>query len=175
MFNRKELSEMAVKVLKAHYGIFLIVCLIAAFIGSEFTETFSLLRMPVSVYKNIADNADDKEAIEEQGVTFVTSDIDNRTKSAMLNALISVFMNNEEQGKINSENIIENAKANAGEILGRTSGILSSVVNSFSSGAVVFMIVDIIYGITGSRHVVVILLLMKKRRRYMAMARVCGR
>lgn len=159
MFNRKELSERAVKVLKAHYGIFLIVCLIAAFIGSEFTETFSLLRMPVSVYKNIADNADDKEAIEEQGVTFVTSDIDNRTKSAMLNALISVFMNNEEQGKINSENIIENAKANAGEILGRTSGILSSVVNSFSSGAVVFMIVDIIYGITGSRHVVVILLL----------------
>ena len=94
MFNRKELSERAVKVLKAHYGIFLIVCLIAAFIGSEFTETFSLLRMPVSVYKNIADNADDKEAIEEQGVTFVTSDIDNRTKSAMLNALISVFMNN---------------------------------------------------------------------------------
>lgn len=92
MFNRKELSERAVKVLKAHYGIFLIVCLIAAFIGSEFTETFSLLRMPVSVYKNIADNADDKEAIEEQGVTFVTSDIDNRTKSAMLNALISVFM-----------------------------------------------------------------------------------
>ena len=44
MFNRKELSERAVKVLKAHYGIFLIVCLIAAFIGSEFTETFSLFK-----------------------------------------------------------------------------------------------------------------------------------
>lgn len=46
-----------------------------------------------------------------------------------------------------------------GEILGRTSGILSSVVNSFSSGAVVFMIVDVIYGVTGSRQAVVILLL----------------
>ena len=98
----------------------------------------------MSVYKNIADNTVIKKD-RRAGVTFVTSDIDNRTKSAMLNALISVFMNNEEQGKINSENIIENAKANAGEILGRTSGILSSVVNSFSSGAVVFMIVDIIY------------------------------
>ena len=97
--------------------------------------------MPVSVYKSISDNPDEKRSIEEQGVTFVTTDIDNRTKSALLNAVVSVLMNNEEQGKINSENIIDNAKANAGEILGRTSGILSSVVNSFSSGAVVFMIV----------------------------------
>ncbi len=159
MFNRKELAARAKKTLKTHYGFLLIVCLIAAFIGSEFTETFGLLKMPVSVYKNIADNADEKEAIEEHGVTFVTSDIDNRTKSALLNAVVSVLMNNEEQGKLNSENIIDNAKANAGEILGRTSGILSSVVNSFSSGAVVFMIVDIVYGVTGSRQIVVILLL----------------
>lgn len=159
MFNRKELAARAKKTLKTHYGFLLIVCLIAAFIGSEFTETFGLLKMPVSVYKNIADNADEKESIEEQGVTFVTSDIDNRTKSALLNAVVSVIMNNEEQGKINSENIIDNAKANAGEILGRTSGILSSVINSFSSGAVVFMIVDIVYGVTGSRQLVVILLL----------------
>lgn len=159
MMNRKELALKAKKTLKSHYGLLLIVCLIAAFIGSEFTETFGLLKMPVSVYKNISDNAEDTRLIEEQGVTFVTSDIDNRTKSAMLNAVISVLMNNEEQGKINSENIIDNAKANAGDILGRTSGILSSVINSFSSGAVVFMVVDIVYGVTGSRQAVVILLL----------------
>ena len=36
---------------------------------------------------------------ESQGVTLVTSDIDNRTKSAMLDAIVSVIMNNEEQAK----------------------------------------------------------------------------
>lgn len=159
MLKRKELAGSAKKIIKTHYWFLLIVCLIAAFIGSEFTETFNLLKMPVSVYKSISDNPDEERSIEEQGVTFVTTDIDNRTKSALFNAVVSVLMNNEEQGKINSENIIDNAKANAGEILGRTSGILSSVVNSFSSGAVVFMIVDVIYGVTGSRQAVVILLL----------------
>ena len=159
MLKRKELAGSAKKIIKTHYWFLLIVCLIAAFIGSEFTETFNLLKMPVSVYKSISDNPDEERSIEEQGVTFVTTDIDNRTKGALLNAVVSVLMNNEEQGKINSENIIDNAKANAGEILGRTSGILSSVVNSFSSGAVVFMIVDVIYGVTGSRQAVVILLL----------------
>ena len=159
MLKRKELAGSAKKIIKTHYWFLLIVCLIAAFIGSEFTETFNLLKMPVSVYKSISDNPDEERSIDEQGVTFVTTDIDNRTKGALLNAVVSVLMNNEEQGKINSENIIDNAKANAGEILGRTSGILSSVVNSFSSGAVVFMIVDVIYGVTGSRQAVVILLL----------------
>ena len=159
MFKRKELAVKAKKIVKTHYGLLLVVCLVATFIGSEFQETFNLLKMPLSVYKDMSDNENDSRSIEEQGVTFVTSDIDNRTSSAMLDAVISVLMNNEEQGKINSESIIDNAKANAGEILGRTSGIFSSVINSVSSGAVVFMIVDIIYGLTDSRNIVVILLL----------------
>lgn len=162
MIKRKELAKAAKKLLKTHYGILLIVCLIAAFAGSEFTETFNLLKMPVTTYKNVSEITKDdidKETLQEQGVTFVTTDLDNRTQSAMLNAVISVIMGNEEAGKQQSEGLIENAKANAGEILGRTSGILSSVVNSFSSGAVVFTIVDVIYGATGSRHLVIVLLL----------------
>ena len=105
MLKRKELAGSAKKIIKTHYWFLLIVCLIAAFIGSEFTETFNLLKMPVSVYKSISDNPDEERSIEEQGVTFVTTDIDNRTKSALLNAVVSVLMNNEEQGKINSENM----------------------------------------------------------------------
>ena len=109
-------------------------CLIAAFVGSEFTETFSFFKMQMTDINNTDTN-------ESQGVTLVTSDIDNRTKSAMLDAIVSVIMNNEEQGKEQSQTLIDKAKDNAGDILGRTSGILSSVVNNVSSGAVVFTIV----------------------------------
>lgn len=46
MLKRKELAGSAKKIIKTHYWFLLIVCLIAAFIGSEFTETFNLLKMP---------------------------------------------------------------------------------------------------------------------------------
>ena len=42
MLKRKELAGSAKKIIKTHYWFLLIVCLIAAFIGSEFTETFNL-------------------------------------------------------------------------------------------------------------------------------------
>ena len=45
MLKRKELAGSAKKIIKTHYWFLLIVCLIAAFIGSEFTETFNLLKM----------------------------------------------------------------------------------------------------------------------------------
>lgn len=152
MITRKELAKAAKRTLKKHFWILVVVCLIAAFVGSEFTETFSFFKMQMTDINNTDTN-------ESQGVTLVTSDIDNRTKSAMLDAIVSVIMNNEEQGKEQSQTLIDKAKDNAGDILGRTSGILSSVVNNVSSGAVVFTIVDVVYGITGSRHLVVILLL----------------
>ena len=151
MITRKELAKAAKRTFKKHFWILVVVCLIAAFVGSEFTETFSFFKMQMTDIN--------KDTNEAQGVTLVTSDIDNRTKSAMLDAIVSVIMNNEEQGKEQSQTLIDKAKDNAGDILGRTSGILSSVVNNVSSGAVVFTIVDVVYGITGSRHLVVILLL----------------
>ena len=92
MITRKELAKAAKRTLKKHFWILVVVCLIAAFVGSEFTETFSFFKMQMTDINNTDTN-------ESQGVTLVTSDIDNRTKSAMLDAIVSVIMNNEEQGK----------------------------------------------------------------------------
>ena len=91
MITRKELAKAAKRTFKKHFWILVVVCLIAAFVGSEFTETFSFFKMQMTDIN--------KDTNEAQGVTLVTSDIDNRTKSAMLDAIVSVIMNNEEQGK----------------------------------------------------------------------------
>ena len=90
MITRKELAKAAKRTLKKHFWILVVVCLIAAFVGSEFTETFSFFKMQMTDINNTDTN-------ESQGVTLVTSDIDNRTKSAMLDAIVSVIMNNEER------------------------------------------------------------------------------
>ena len=86
MITRKELAKAAKRTFKKHFWILVVVCLIAAFVGSEFTETFSFFKMQMTDINNTDTN-------ESQGVTLVTSDIDNRTKSAMLDAIVSVIMN----------------------------------------------------------------------------------
>ena len=100
MITRKELAKAAKRTLKKHFWILVVVCLIAAFVGSEFTETFSFFKMQMTDINNTDTN-------ESQGVTLVTSDIDNRTKSAMLDAIVSVIMNKEEQGKDKSQKQID--------------------------------------------------------------------
>lgn len=43
-FKRKELAKNAKKNLKKHYWLLVAVCLFAAFIGSEFTETIEAFK-----------------------------------------------------------------------------------------------------------------------------------
>ena len=43
-FKRKELAKNAKKNLKKHYWLLVAVCLFAAFIGSEFTETMEAFK-----------------------------------------------------------------------------------------------------------------------------------
>ena len=52
MITRKELAKAAKRTLKKHFWILVVVCLIAAFVGSEFTETFSFFKMQMTDINN---------------------------------------------------------------------------------------------------------------------------
>lgn len=84
MITRKELAKAAKRTLKKHFWILVVVCLIAAFVGSEFTETFSFFKMQMTDINNTDTN-------ESQGVTLVTSDIDTGRKVQCLMQLYQLL------------------------------------------------------------------------------------
>ena len=60
MFNRKDAKLRAKESLKKHYAVFVIACLLAAFIGSNYTSTFTGAQTKTTeeiVVENLAGNA----------------------------------------------------------------------------------------------------------------------
>ena len=62
MITRKELAKAAKRTLKKHFWILVVVCLIAAFVGSEFTETFSFFKMQMTDINNTDTNESDRKS-----------------------------------------------------------------------------------------------------------------
>ena len=77
MFKRKELAQAARKNLKKHYWLFVAVCLFAAFIGSEFTETMEAFRNPPSVSSELGSN-------QSEGAAFIETNVDNVSNTSVI-------------------------------------------------------------------------------------------
>lgn len=98
MQSRKEMKCCARKVFRKHYGIFVVICLIAAFIGAEFTQTLSYTkyqRAENEVSENTAGGTNDQPAADAvwsssifQTERGVFADIVNAVTSGSLLATI---------------------------------------------------------------------------------------
>ena len=65
--SRKDLKKSGLKVLKKHYIIFILLCLIAAFLGSEFSNSISITKLEKQILPK-----------DSQVVNNVKSDIQNK-------------------------------------------------------------------------------------------------
>ena len=102
--KRKDLKKKARKVFQKHYLYFVIVCLMASFIGAEFTDSLSITRIRNQV------SSEEKLLIED----FENDDLTEA----------------EELVEEKKQEIIEKVDS---PVLGRTRGVLASLINSISS------------------------------------------
>ena len=155
MKNRKEIKKLGRASLKKHYAIFVAACLIAAFIGAEFAGSLSF----------------SKAQTEEQAVQQIESDLkgegDYQIKTDIGGAtwtdvLITMAEDGTEAGREMTEQTeqeeIEAAKT-GNPIFGRTRGVLSGVVNQFTSGSILVTLVSSVAQITGSENLGILLLI----------------
>ena len=151
-FKRKELAKNAKKNLKKHYWLLVAVCLFAAFIGSEFTETMEAFKSSRTV----------SEA-GVQGAASLETNVDNIANTSIISSVVqamgTVITGDEDFGRTQSDAKVSEAKDNATKVLGRTRGVFASLVNSITSGGIVFTFVDSLLSVISSRRAVVLILL----------------
>ena len=116
MKSRKELKKNARNNLKKHYLIFIVTCVIAAFIGTEFTSSFSIVEnkiLPESI-------------ISEQQMV----------DQAVKDALKGETAKSKKATKKIKEEIIEKDKKNQDKVFGRSRGVFAMIINAFSTGTI---------------------------------------
>lgn len=149
MQSRKEMKRSAKHSLKKHYWIFVIICLIAAFIGSEFTNSLSVER--VNSYEEEAQ----KNVVETGSTTAAHS-------SDVYGVITDLITGNTEGGKELSQELIneevEKSKKQS-KILGRSRGVLSSLINSVTSGSILVTITLALNSVIGSNSITVMILI----------------
>lgn len=138
MFNRKEAKIAAKKNVRSDYVMFVIACLLAAYLGSAFPSTLNSFQ---------ASSTD---------VLVETVSGNTETKSITADSVLSQLLQGQvKTGEKFSDDLMEentNAGFKIGAVeFGRTKGILSGVVNQMSSGKFFIMLFQTILSVTKSQ------------------------
>lgn len=143
MFNRKEAKKLAKLNLKQHYLIFVIACLIAAFIGSAYTSSYKGLEATSpteKVVENLASNGNTSiERIDADTVLTLLIEGNDKKAENVANEIEKDLSKNEIKiGPIS---------------LGNGKGILSSVINKMNSGTFLVVLFQAINSIMNSKTI----------------------
>lgn len=143
MFNRKDAKLRAKQSLKKHYAIFVIACLLAAFLGSAYTSTLTSAQSRTTeeiVIENLAGNA-------KTDVGEISTD----------EVLTLLFKGEEEKAIATSAAIDETQEEiKIGALsLGAGKGVLSGLINKVNSGKVLITVFQTIQSIIKSKSIAV--------------------
>ena len=138
METRSELKKRARKNLKRHYPIFLVVCVIAAFIGTEFIGSLNITKVQMFPEKVITEPKRVDKAVED------------------------ALNGKEEESKIDmkelKQEIIKQDQKDKTKILGRSRGIFAMIVNDFSTGSIYVTFITGMNSIIGHPNITSIIL-----------------
>ena len=139
MKSRKELKKSGLKILKKHYIIFILLCLIAAFLGSEFSNSISITKL-------------EKELVPKsnQVVNKVKDDVSNKVvdtvdKNTSIDAGKKIDRINKEKKKI------------ANKILDNKRGVFAAVANTIDSGSLYLTLVFALKSMVGTSQISIII------------------
>ena len=139
MKSRKELKNSGLKVLKKHYIIFILLCLIAAFLGSEFSNSISITKLEKELFPK-----------NNQVVNKVKNDVSNTVvdtvdKNTSIDALKKIDRINKEKKKITNK-ILDNKR-----------GVFAAIANTVDSGSLYLTLVFALKSMVGTSQVSVII------------------
>ena len=153
---RKRLKEQGRRSLKKHYAIFVAACLIAAFLGSEFTSSLD--------FSSAQKREEDIRQFENNLQGDFSSDIKTEVSGVSWeDVLRTIAENGTETGREMTRQIEEDEIRDAADgnpMFGRTRGVLSGIVNQLSSGSIIVTMVAAIASITGSENLGVLILIL---------------
>lgn len=136
MKSRKELKKSGLKVLKKHYAIFILLCLIAAFIGSEFSNSISITKLEKQVLpkENQVVNNKTQEVKEK-----VYEDASAKTNIDPQKQIETLEKKKDKIEKKYSNNILSNKR-----------GVFAGIVNMVDSGSLYLTMLTASKSIIGS-------------------------
>ncbi len=146
MLSRKDMKKRGRHSLKKHYLMFVAVCLIAGFLGAEFTNSLNMIKSYSEENIQVSVN----EAAVSTGALS--------GGKGMTDVLEELISGREEEGKklsdeITRREIEQSQKGNPA--LGRSRGVLAQVVNAVSSGSIFVTLLSALNSLIGSKSIAI--------------------
>ncbi|OUQ52655.1 DUF975 family protein [Lachnoclostridium sp. An118] len=148
MPTRKEMKRKARRALKRHYIMYVAICLIAAYVGSEFTSSLNVLDVtPASGSYHTEERLERPSGINE----------------GFADVMYDMLAGDEEDGKALSDELkaeeIERSRT-GNPAFGRSRGVLASLVNSVTSGSIVVSMLAALHSLTGSENLAILIFIL---------------
>lgn len=148
MPTRKEMKRKARRALKRHYIMYVAICLIAAYVGSEFTSSLNVLDVtPASGSYHTEERLERPSGINE----------------GFADVMYDMLAGDEEDGKALSEELkaeeIDRSRT-GNPAFGRSRGVLASLVNSVTSGSIVVSMLAALHSLTGSENLAILIFIL---------------
>lgn len=150
MKPRKHIKKAARRSLKKHYLIFVVVCIVAAYMGSEFTNSLNMLNITPSEEQEAVPPADETQGEVRGGVVV--------KQSGLVDVLMDALAGDENKEASAEKNKIQNTD-NKNAILGRSRGVFAMAVNAVTSGSIYVTLITAVSSMIGSRDLAVLLLI----------------
>lgn len=126
--KRKEIKRKAKKVMKRHYGLLIVICLLSALLAGNLSSTFSTVQT-----SNESASLPSQLSANEVLQNLIEEDLD--------------------AGKVVAHQIQqEEIQSNSSAVFGRTNGVMAALVNSISSGSIYVTLTAGIHTIIGSEN-----------------------
>lgn len=143
---RKDLKARAKKVLKKHYRLFLLLCVISSILGGQ------------SVMSGSGMNIQEAD-VSQASVTF-TNTIINSFLNYTMEIAEDNFADQKQQVRETEKRYVEDSLVNPSAALGRSRGVFASVVNKLSSGAYLLTLTVGIRSLAGTDSGAIVIMLL---------------
>lgn len=144
MKSRKMMKSSAREAVNKHYFLYMIICIVVAFLGVENGQTINITKWYI----------DDPVYLEEE--VEYADDIAMR-KVGLVDVVATALKGNLEEGKKMSNDItksaIESSEKKENNALGRSEGVFAKIVNDVTSGSFFVTIISAINSIVGSANI----------------------
>ena len=152
MLTRKEMKRRAKTSVKKHYVLLLAVCLIAAFLGSEFAGSLNFVKQYNHIEEDMGMGTEEQASLSTGATTGVYhySAFDN-----IVSALVGNLEDGEKSAQEMTNEAVEATKSGkTNPVLGRSRGVFASLVNGIDSGSLIINIISAVRNIGVSQNVV---------------------
>ncbi len=151
--SRKEIKKKAKHYLKEHYWLFVAACLLAAWVGSDFSNALS----PMKLYST-------SNITTSNAATYSTSMLGEGQTANASDAIYEAIHSNAEEGKRISDSItadtIQRSEASNHPGLGRSRGVFAGLLNGIQSGEIVVSLISALDSIDGSSSITMSILVL---------------